>query len=398
VRWLIAIAVAVVVLVGACAPSEPGPGLDLARVMAHVDHLTSIGPRPRDSDGSRAAAGYIEDELDRLGLDVKRAAVGTVDLPEIRVLGSVYRDAHSVTTTDPNLIVRFGDEGDALLVMAHYDTVRGSPGAIDNAVSVALLIELARALRDDPPAQPVLLVFTANEEIGLAGAEALAAQRDDIAFAVSLDLVGGDGALTVNGASELIGRAELAWLANAAGRAGVTLSAPLAHRVISRWWPQAERSDHGPFTRRGIRAVHFYHRGNDGEWIDLAYHSPRDVVSRISRDSVDEMGRFLRALVAAPVPAHAGDGFWLPFAANTVVPRIALIVFELALIVVVIGALVLSREGLVAWLSHARRDGSRVSGATPSPWASRSRSSARWRARIRRRGCTIRCRRSSRRS
>ncbi|HEX5060006.1 MAG TPA: M28 family peptidase, partial [Kofleriaceae bacterium] len=120
----------------------------------------------------------------------------------------------------------------------------------------------------------------------------------------------------------------------------------------SRWWPQAERSDHGPFTRHGVRAVHFYNRGNDGDWIDLAYHSARDVPARLHRDSLAETARLLRALVATSPPAHSGDGFWLPLARNTVVPRWTLIVGESVLILVVLVALVLSREGLVAALAR----------------------------------------------
>jgi hypothetical protein len=341
-----------IVCLVACAPSTPGPGLDIDRVMAHVDHVTAIGPRPQDSDGSRTAAGYIEDELDRIGAITTRAPVGVIDLPAITVLGRTYRAAHRVHTTDPNLLVRFGPPGDAVLVMAHYDTVEGSPGAADNAVAVALLLDLARVLRERPPSQPVLLAFTANEEIGLVGAEALAAQRTDVAFAIALDLLGGDGPLVINGASTLIGRSELGWLAAAADRAGITISAPPAHRVVSRWWPQSERSDHGPFTRRGVRAVHFYNRGNDGDWIDLAYHSPRDVPARLHRQSVADAGRLLRALVDDRPPAHDGDGFWLPFASNTVVPRWLLVVVELALVLVVILALVMSRAGLLATLAQ----------------------------------------------
>lgn len=345
-------------IVAACSTSAPGPGVDIDRVITHVDQITAIGPRPQDSDGSRAAAGYIEDELERLGAPGKRMAVGTVEVPEIRVLGQLFRAAHTVSTTDPNIVVRFGPPGDALLVMAHYDTVEGSPGAVDNAASVALLLELARVLRDEPPPQPVLFAFTANEEIGLVGAEALAAQiGEHIELALALDLVGGDGPLVLNGAGELIGASELRWFADAADRAGVVLGAPPAHRVISRWWPQAERSDHGPFTRRGVRAAHFYHRGNDGDWIDLAYHSARDVPSRVHRASVDDVGRLLRALVAAPVPAHDGDGFWIPLAVNTVVPRWTLIAVELVLVGVVIASLVLSRDGLLAWLVRRRERG-----------------------------------------
>jgi hypothetical protein len=320
---LAARALALAIVLAACSSREPGPGVDVDRVLVHVRELAKA-PRPRDSQRSRAAAEYIVGQLH--GITVERMPVGAVDLPAIEVMGRRYREAHRVVTTDPNLVVRFGPPGKALLIMAHYDTVARSPGAIDNAAAVGTLIELARIFAATPPPVPVMLVFTANEEIGLVGAEALAATYgDQIGFAIALDLIGGTGALTLNGASELVGQSELGWLAASADRAGVVVRAPLAHRVISRWWPQAERSDHGPFTRRGIRAVHLYNRGHDGNWIDLSYHSERDVPARVHGPSVAALGRLLRTLASTPVPEHAGDAFWLPVATNATIPRWSLL-------------------------------------------------------------------------
>jgi hypothetical protein len=318
-------------------------GIDVDRAIHLVERLAAA-PRPSDSDAAYAAVATIEGELARIGVSAEESAIGEVDLPAITILGTTLRVERHVATTNPDVLVRFGPPGKALLVMAHYDTVQGSPGAVDNAAAVGLLVELARVLYDHPPAQPVMLAFTANEEGGLVGAEALAERRGgEIEFAIALDMIGGSGRLALNGASKLIGDAEMEWLADAADRAGIAVSAPLPHRVISRWWPQAERSDHGAFTRRGIRAVHFYNRGQDGEWIDLAYHSPRDVIARVDRASVDAAGRLLRTLVLARPPVHASDGFWLPLATNVVVPRWTLLVFEVALIVIALGALVRSR-------------------------------------------------------
>lgn len=347
----------VLALCAACSGTEPGtesgsapaPGIDVDQVMVHVGSMMVLGPRPGDTEYSRDAARYIEKAVTEAGGKVERFSVGAVDLPEITVLGATVRRAHRAEGLDPNLVVRFGPPGRVLLIIAHYDTVAGSPGAVDNAVAVGMLIELARALDLASPKYGVMLAFTANEEIGLVGAEALAARvGDDVMFAIALDLVGGSGALSLNGASELIGAEEMRWLAAAADRAGVVIRAPLAHRVVSRWWPQAERSDHGPFTRRGIRAVHFYDRGQDGEWIDLAYHSPRDLLSRVDRGSIDELGRLLFALTRLPPPEAGGaDGFWVPVLHNQVLARWILIAVELALGLLAFGLLISLRTARV---------------------------------------------------
>jgi hypothetical protein len=325
----------------ACAPMTEYDGIDADRALAHMQALVALGPHPGDSPQAQAAARYLEAQLEAMSVRYERMAVGPVTLPAIDVLGTRRRNERTWNTTDPNYIVRLGPSpGKALLIMAHYDTVKTSPGAVDNSAAVGVVLELARVLAAHPPLIPVMLVFTANEEPGHIGAEALYTQYGhQVGFAVALDLIGGTGDLSLNGASRLIGRAELAWLASAADRAGVVVRAPLPHRVVSRAWPLAERSDHGAFTRHGIAAFHFYHRGQDGEWIDLAYHSMRDTAPRVDRRSLDEIGRLLRALTAAPLPVHDGDGLWLPIAVNTVAPRWLLLAIELALAAAAIGLL-----------------------------------------------------------
>ena len=342
-KWL-------VIFIAACTvAASTAPGIDVDRVVTHVHTLVALGPRPHDTPASAQAADYIARELTAMGASLERVHVGDVSLPAIDVLGMRVRDAATVHSDDADLVVHFGPPGRAVLIMAHYDTVPTSPGAVDNAAAVGVGLELARVLVAHPPQQPVMIAFTADEESGLVGAEALAAQRgDDVEFAIALDLVGASGDLSINGASELIGEAELRWLARAADRAGVIVRAPLPHRVVSRWWPQAERSDHGAFTRRGIRAIHLYDRGQDGEWIDLAYHSRYDVASRVELAAVGELGRFLRALVDERPPGHDGDGFWLPLAHDVVVPRWLLVGFELVLAAFAMFTLfTLARDGRV---------------------------------------------------
>ncbi|PMR75182.1 M28 family peptidase [Billgrantia endophytica] len=70
-----------------------------------------------------------------------------------------------------------GLEEEILVVGAHYDTVRGSPGADDNASGVAVLIELARLLRDAELDRSLRLVAFANEEIPFFGSDAMGSLR-----------------------------------------------------------------------------------------------------------------------------------------------------------------------------------------------------------------------------
>ncbi len=62
-------------------------------------------------------------------------------------------------------------EAPVILIGAHYDSVPDSPGADDNASSVAALLEIARMLSIQPPAGPVILVGFALEEYGFVGSQ-----------------------------------------------------------------------------------------------------------------------------------------------------------------------------------------------------------------------------------
>lgn len=93
---------------------------------------------------------------------------------------------------------------EAVLYLAHWDHLglcrpAGAPdricnGAVDNASGVALLIEIARRLKQgSAPRRSIYFVATTAEEIGLYGARMLTEKppvpRDDIAAAINLDTV-----------------------------------------------------------------------------------------------------------------------------------------------------------------------------------------------------------------
>ncbi|HEV8254638.1 MAG TPA: M28 family peptidase, partial [Vicinamibacteria bacterium] len=87
------------------------------------------------------------------------------------------------------------EKGPAVLLVAHYDSVGAAPGAGDDGFGVATLLEVARALKADPPRRnAVAFLFSDGEEVGLLGALAfVAAAGKEVGVVVNVDSFGAEG-------------------------------------------------------------------------------------------------------------------------------------------------------------------------------------------------------------
>jgi Zn-dependent M28 family amino/carboxypeptidase len=112
-------------------------------------------------------------------------------------------ERHSFATYEgagDNLTVDIGTGERVLVLVAHHDAVPGSPGANDNAASVAILLNVRqRVLRAVGPRLRVRLLFTACEELGYLGARQYVRQMGvaGIAGVLSLELCGIGDSLAV---------------------------------------------------------------------------------------------------------------------------------------------------------------------------------------------------------
>jgi Zn-dependent M28 family amino/carboxypeptidase len=98
-------------------------------------------------------------------------------------------------TEGRNIVASFGSGSEPLVVGAHYDAVRLpdgslSRGAVDNAGSAAVLVEIAAGLKAQPPTGRVTLVWFDMEELGLIGSARYveAHASDGIAAMINLDV------------------------------------------------------------------------------------------------------------------------------------------------------------------------------------------------------------------
>ena len=155
------------------------------RLASHVHALAGeIGERNIwQPQALEAAAAYIHDQWTRRGYAVNEQSY-EVD----GVVCTNLEVALNNVTCSPGIVIG-----------AHYDTVRGSPGADDNASGVAALLELSRLLRDAPIARDVRFVAFVNEEVpffatGSQGSAVYArgARQEgmDIELMISLEMLG----------------------------------------------------------------------------------------------------------------------------------------------------------------------------------------------------------------
>jgi Zn-dependent M28 family amino/carboxypeptidase len=111
-----------------------------------------------------------------------------------------WYETHGVRCANIEVTLPGTTEPDAFLIVgAHYDSVRGAPGANDNGSGVAALLELSRLARNASLPVSLRLVAFVNEEPpfflrssqgSMVYARAARARRDDIRLMIALDELG----------------------------------------------------------------------------------------------------------------------------------------------------------------------------------------------------------------
>lgn len=237
-----------------------------ATLRADVTTLaTEIGERHERRYGALLEArDFVERRLSESGLEPRRHTYEIVGLS----FDDVYADVGA-------------SERGYVLVGAHYDSARGSPGGNDNASGVAVVLALAERLAADPPATPIRLALFTNEEpphfdtetMGSRAFAAHLAERGELPrAAIVLDSV---GFYTEAPHSQRYASAAMAWRFGDTGRflafVSDDLSEPLLRdvlgsfrdgarlateaAVLSRGAYAARWSDHASFWRHDVPAI-----------------------------------------------------------------------------------------------------------------------------------------------
>jgi hypothetical protein len=128
------------------------------RAFAQLEKLVALGPRVAGTEASAAARALVRSELEALGLEVHEEAFSRPGGPggpgEPGKPGEPALELANLWAEIP------GKETGIFVVATPLDTAPGAgPGANEGGSGAALLLELARTLREQPLAYPVRLLF-----------------------------------------------------------------------------------------------------------------------------------------------------------------------------------------------------------------------------------------------
>lgn len=182
----------------------------LGAVYMTLAWISPPAPLPADSPASEFSAERAMQDLEVIakephpvGSSPAHAEVRDYLLGEIRALGlegqvqetfAYFLDRGALWGGFvENILVRLPgtDPEGAILLLSHYDSSPGVPGAVDSGSGVVTILELLSALSAGTPLrQDVIILFSDGEEPGTLGAQAFVSQHPwlkDVRFTINMD-------------------------------------------------------------------------------------------------------------------------------------------------------------------------------------------------------------------
>jgi hypothetical protein len=264
---------------GALPADAPDSAFSAARAMKHVEAIARQ-PHPLGSAAEDPVRAYIMDELKKLGLEPQ------IQRPrDARERGS-ESESHPSRSDAANIVARWRGSGPAgkkaLLLSAHYDSVRRGPGAGDDASGVAAILEGLRALKAmPPPERDIIVLINDGEEVGLHGADVFASEHPwarDVGVVLNFEGRGNSGPSFMFETSDGNG-----WLIEQLARgSGFPMASSLTYEVY-RLMPND--TDLTVYKRYGMAGFNFAFVGGLSY-----YHSPEDTPANLDPRTLQHQG------------------------------------------------------------------------------------------------------------
>jgi hypothetical protein len=255
----------------------PLSAFSAARAMKHLS-VIARAPHPVNSAEHDAVRDYILRALRETGL-----------APQVQKITGENQN-FEIDGALENIVCRLpgSSHEKAILLVAHYDSVPAGPGASDDGVAVAALLETARAVKSLPQLKrDIILLFTDGEETHLMGARAFVAEHPwakDIGIVLNFEARGVRGPSIMFETSDQNG-----WLISHFGQAA---SHPVANSLSYEIYKRMPNdTDFTVFRHAGYSGLNF-------AFIDgLAYyHTTFDSIQNVEPGSLQHHGDYMLEL------------------------------------------------------------------------------------------------------
>jgi hypothetical protein len=258
------------------------------------DRAMAAKPHPTGSAEAGLVRSYLMQRLQFLGLDARMVDGAAIETPRwfksAAVGGNVENLVGILKGTEPSL--------PAIALMAHSDSVPGSPGAADDAAGVSTILEVVRALKaTGPHKRDVVVLITDGEEAGLLGARAFFASGDPllkhIGEVVNLEARGGGGRVAMFQTGDRDG----AHIALFRGVVWNTSANSLTGEIYK---SMPNDTDFTVSRAAGFPGYNFAFIGKEFD-----YHAPSSTPAALDQGSLQHMGDQALAITRALVDAEA---------------------------------------------------------------------------------------------
>lgn len=275
-----------------------------ARAMEDVRAIAAK-PHPTGSVENKVVRDYLKKRLSDMGLEVSESESVMTGRPLERL--NAWSGESKTEQTIVNIIgVLPGTDRSqkALLLMAHHDTVWGSPGAADDTAGIASILEIIRAVKTDgSKARDLIVLFTDAEELGLNGAKDFFQNhplRDKVGAVINFEARGGGGTANMFQTSAENGHAAKLYARSVSDPSTSSLSVFVYNLLPN-------DTDLTPALEKDYVAYNIANLG-DAEF----YHSPKITADVLSERTLQHLGSqgldLSRALLSGdPFPEKSPD-------------------------------------------------------------------------------------------
>lgn len=259
-----------------------------------VADVRAIGQRPHpagSADHARVRAWLIQ-QMRTVGLTVRAQPGSSL---RARLDEGEWRADGADTVNLIGILPGRDRAAPAVALMAHYDSVPGSPGAADDGAGIAAALEIVRALQAGGTRhRDLILLFTDAEEAGLHGARAFFTAdplRNRIGFLINMDVRGDAGRAIMHETGANSGEA-IALYARVVGKPMTDSIASDVKRYIT------NNTDFAIAKEAGVAGLNLSFLGDQFD-----YHAASSTPDRLDRRSLQDLGDQALAITRATITA-----------------------------------------------------------------------------------------------